>query len=164
VYPGARALKAAGNRLTAILGARSRDRLVLERELRAISDTLHVTTDDGSRGRRGFVTQPLAEMLEAGEPVHHVFAVGPVEMMRAVAETTRPHRVPTVVSLNPIMIDGTGMCGGCRVSVGGESRFACVDGPEFDAHQVDFEVLSRRNAAYHDAERLAAAALEAATA
>jgi ferredoxin--NADP+ reductase len=164
VYPGAAALKAAGNRLTAILGARSRERLVLEQELGGIADVLHVTTDDGSHGCRGFVTRPLLEMLDAGERVDHVFAAGPVPMMRAVAEASRPYGVPTVVSLNPIMIDGTGMCGGCRVLVGGESRFACVDGPEFDAHQVDYDVLLRRNAAYRDAERVADAALTGALA
>lgn len=151
-YPSAVALKQAGNRVITILGARTRDLLILEEELGAVSDLLIVTTDDGSRGRRGLVTEPLAARID-DEPVDRVLAIGPIPMMRAVAELTRPFGIPTVVSLNPIMVDGTGMCGGCRVLVGGESRFACVDGPEFDAHEVDFQVLQQRNAAYRKEER-----------
>ena len=149
----ARALKAAGNRVVAIVGARTRELLLLEDEMRQASESLHVMTDDGSRGERGVVTARLAGLYAAGERPGLVLAIGPVPMMRAVAETTRPFGTRTVVSLNPIMVDGTGMCGGCRVVVGGVSRFACVDGPEFDAHAVDFELLARRNAAYRDAER-----------
>ncbi len=151
-YPSAVALKKAGNRVITILGARSRDLLILEEELGAVSDLLIVTTDDGSYGYRGLVTGPLTARI-ADEPVDRVIAIGPIPMMRAVAEATRPHGIPTIVSLNPVMVDGTGMCGGCRVQVGGESRFACVDGPEFDAHEVDFRVLQQRNAAYRNPER-----------
>lgn len=150
-YPTAVALKAAGNRVLTVLGARNRDLVILEPELRAVSDQLAVTTDDGSAGRQGLVTAALADFL-AAEPVARVLAIGPIPMMRAVAELTRPLRIKTIVSLNSIMVDGTGMCGGCRVRVGGESRFACVDGPEFDAHEVDFAVLAQRNASYREAE------------
>jgi ferredoxin/flavodoxin---NADP+ reductase len=156
-YPTAAALKAAGNRVLTVLGARSRDLVILERELGEVSDQLIVTTDDGSAGRQGLVTDALGLLL-AAEPVARVLAIGPIPMMRAVAELTRPLGVKTIVSLNSIMVDGTGMCGGCRVRVGGESRFACVDGPEFDAHQVDFAVLSQRNATYREAEGQALAA------
>jgi ferredoxin--NADP+ reductase len=151
-YPSAVALKHAGNRVITILGARSRDLLILEEELGAVSDLLIVTTDDGSYGYKGLVTEPLAARI-ADEPIDRVLAIGPIPMMRAVAEATRPHGIRTVVSLNPVMVDGTGMCGGCRVQVGGESRFACVDGPEFDAHEVDFRVLQQRNGAYRKEEK-----------
>jgi ferredoxin/flavodoxin---NADP+ reductase len=154
-YPTAVALKRAGNRVVTILGARDQDLLILEQELAAVSDELIVTTDDGSRGRRGLVTDALAGMLADGVAVDRVLAIGPVPMMRAVAEVTRPAAIPTIVSLNSVMVDGTGMCGGCRVIVGGESRFACVDGPEFDAHLVDFAILSQRNAMYREAEKTA---------
>jgi ferredoxin--NADP+ reductase len=153
-WPTSRALKAAGNRVTAIVGGRSRALVILEDEMRAASHVLRVTTDDGSYGDRGVVTDTLRTVLAAG-PADRVLAIGPVPMMRAVAEATRPHGIPTLVSLNSIMVDGTGMCGGCRVVVAGESRFACVDGPEFDAHQVDFDVLVQRNAMYCEAERCA---------
>jgi ferredoxin--NADP+ reductase len=156
-YPTAVALKESGNRLVSILGARSHDLVILEEELRATSDLLRVTTDDGSRGRRGLVTDALADLVAGGERLDYVLAIGPVPMMRAVADTTRPLGIPTVVSLNSIMIDGTGMCGGCRVVVGGQSRFACVDGPEFDAHEVDFGLLARRNSMYREAESRALA-------
>jgi ferredoxin--NADP+ reductase len=151
-YPSAVALKQEGNRVISILGARTSDLLILEEELSAVSDLLIVTTDDGSRGLHGFVTQALAERI-AAEPIDRVYAIGPIPMMKAVAEVTRPLFIPTIVSLNPIMVDGTGMCGGCRVLVGGESKFACVDGPEFDAHEVDFVVLQQRNAAYRKEEK-----------
>ena len=150
-YPTAVAFKEAGNRVVGILGARTRDLIILESEMGAVCDELVVTTDDGSYGRRGLVTAALAERI-AAEPVHRVLAIGPIPMMRAVAEVTRPLGIKTIVSLNSIMVDGTGMCGGCRVLVGGESRFACVDGPEFDAHEVDFAVLQQRNAMYRDVE------------
>ncbi len=146
-YPTAVALAAAGNETIAIIGGRSREYVILEEELRAAGVAVRPTTDDGSHGRHGFVTDELADLV-AERTVDHVLAIGPVPMMRAVAEVTRPRGIPTVVSLNPIMVDGTGMCGGCRVVVGGETRFACVDGPEFDAHLVDFALLERRNASY----------------
>lgn len=152
-YPTAVALKKAGNEVISIIGGRSKDYVILEDELRAICDEVHPTTDDGSHGFHGFVTQKLQKLLDAGRTIDFVLAIGPVPMMRAVAEVTRPHRIPTVVSLNPIMVDGTGMCGGCRVEVGGETKFACVDGPEFDAHAVDFDLLTSRNKSYLGFER-----------
>lgn len=157
-YPTAVALKRAGNTVISILGARTRDLMILEDEMRATCDEVYPTTDDGSYGFHGFVTDKLRELIDGGRKIDFVLAIGPIPMMRAVAETTRPHAIPTVVSLNPIMVDGTGMCGGCRVSVGGETRFACVDGPEFDAHAVDFDLLARRNRAYlgFEKSRLAA--------
>jgi ferredoxin--NADP+ reductase len=151
-YPTAVALKQAGNRVVSILGGRTRDLVILEEEIRATSDALHVTTDDGSYGEKGVVTDKLKALIEAGERIDYVLAIGPIPMMRAVAETTRHHGIRTVVSLNSIMVDGTGMCGGCRVSVDGKSRFACVDGPEFDAHLVDFQNLANRNAMYREME------------
>jgi ferredoxin--NADP+ reductase len=154
LYPIARALRAAGNRIHAVLGGRTRELLVLEDAMRACSESLAVTTDDGSHGRKGVVTDALAELL-AARPIAAVYAIGPLPMMRAVAELTRPRAIRTYASLNAIMVDGTGMCGGCRVSVGGEMKFACVDGPEFDAHRVDFDELMRRNRSYADLERLA---------
>lgn len=154
-YPTAVALKQAGNHVISILGARTAERLILVDEVRQTSDELFLVTDDGSLGEQGLVTQPLQHLIDSSRQLDHVLAIGPIPMMRAVAETTRPHRIPTVVSLNPIMVDGTGMCGGCRVLVGGQSRFACVDGPEFDAHQVDFQVLSQRNRMYREQEQTA---------
>ncbi|NQU10226.1 sulfide/dihydroorotate dehydrogenase-like FAD/NAD-binding protein [bacterium] len=159
-YPTAKALKQAGNQVIAILGARTRDLLILEDEVRAISDELCLTTDDGSYGEKGLVTDKLQALITAGRQLDFVLAIGPIPMMRAVAETTRPHQIKTMVSLNPIMVDGTGMCGGCRVLVGGESKFACVDGPEFDAHAVDFKILTQRNAMYREMERASATAFE----
>ena len=151
-YPTAVALKNAGNRVVSILGGRNRELVVLEDEIRAASDDVIVTTDDGSYGQKGLVTDALQKMIDDGEQVDYVLAIGPIPMMRAVAETTRPHGIKTVVSLNSIMIDGTGMCGGCRVSIEGKSEFACVDGPEFDAHRVDFDVMRNRNAMYREKE------------
>ena len=153
-YPTAKGLKDAGNHVISIVGARTRDLVILEDEMRALSDELVITTDDGSYGEKGFVTDRLRGLYDAGRKLDFVLAVGPVPMMRAVAEVTRPHGTKTMVSLNPIMVDGTGMCGGCRVIVGGKSFFACVDGPEFDAHQVDFGILTARNAQYRDAEKI----------
>ncbi len=147
-YPTAVALAEAGNDVIAIIGGRSREFVILEDEMRAVCTEVHPTTDDGSYGYHGLVTDRLTELLSPGHRIDYVMAAGPVPMMRAVAEVTRPHGIETVVSLNPIMVDGTGMCGGCRVSVGGETRFACVDGPEFDAQLVDFELLARRNKTY----------------
>ena len=152
-WPTARALKQAGNHVVAILGARTKELLIMEDEMRAVSDDLLIATDDGSYGRRGRVTDVLQELIQGGSPIDHVLAIGPIPMMRGVAEVTRPSAIPTTVSLNSIMVDGTGMCGGCRVLVGGQARFACVDGPEFDAHEVDFYVLAQRNNMYRAAER-----------
>ena len=154
--PTAQALKEASNHVTAILGARTKNLLILENEVRQASHELFVMTDDGSYGRKGLVTDKLHELIEMGS-VDFVLAIGPVPMMRAVAEATREKGIKTVVSLNSIMVDGTGMCGGCRVAIGNESKFACVDGPEFDAHQVDFKVLTQRNAMYRDSEQQALA-------
>ena len=155
LLPIARALHAAGNTVHAVVGARSKELVILEREMAGISDSLVVTTDDGSYGRKGLVTEPLADLLSSPLGIAAVYAIGPIPMMKAVAEVTRPRGVKTYVSLNAVMVDGTGMCGGCRVSVGGEMRFACVDGPEFDGHRVDFDELMRRNRTYADLERLA---------
>lgn len=152
-YPTAAALKRADNEVISIVGARNKELVILEREMRAVSDTLLITTDDGTYGQRGLVTDWLRELIERGTQIDLVLAVGPVVMMRAVAELTRAKQIRTMVSLNPIMIDGTGMCGGCRVLVDGKSQFACVDGPEFEAHQVNFDVLVQRNAMYREAER-----------
>lgn len=152
-YPTAKALKEAGNEVITVIGGRTRELVILEDEVRAISDTLFITTDDGSHGRKGLVIDPLRDLIEAGRPPDLVLAIGPVRMMQAVAETTRPHGIPTVVSLNSLMVDGTGMCGGCRVVTRDGARFACVDGPEFDAHAVDFEILAQRNRMYADRER-----------
>jgi NAD(P)H-flavin reductase len=139
-----------------VLDGRTRELVILEREMRECSPDVRVTTDDGSYGRKGQVTDALADLLLA-QPIAAVYAIGPLPMMKAVAELTRAPGLPTWVSLNAIMVDGTGMCGGCRVSVGGQMKFACVDGPEFDAHAVDFDELMRRNRSYLTEERLAAA-------
>jgi ferredoxin--NADP+ reductase len=152
-YPTAAALKRAGNRVVAIIGGRSREYVILEEEMRAVADEVFPTTDDGSYGYHGFVTGKLEDLITSGPPINLVLAIGPIPMMKAVAELTRPHQIETVVSLNPIMVDGTGMCGGCRVEVAGEMKFACVDGPEFDAHLVDFDLLGRRNQAYRAFEK-----------
>ena len=154
LLPIALALEAAGNQVHSILGARTRELVVLEREMRGCSHSLLITTDDGSHGRRGVVTDALRDLLEA-RPIGAVYAIGPLPMMKGVAEVTRARGLPTYVSLNAIMLDGTGMCGGCRVTVGGVMKFACVDGPEFDGHRVDFDELMRRNRSYLDVERLA---------
>ncbi|MEN8114796.1 MAG: sulfide/dihydroorotate dehydrogenase-like FAD/NAD-binding protein [Actinomycetota bacterium] len=146
-YPIAKALAEAGNRVIAIIGGRTREYVLLEDELASHGIEVIPCTDDGSYGRKGFVTEALADVV-AEEEVGVVFTIGPVPMMGAVAEVTRPAEIETVASLNPIMVDGTGMCGGCRVEVGGETKFACVDGPEFDAHEVDFRLLARRNTSY----------------
>ncbi len=156
LYPLVKALAQAGNKITTIIGARSASFVILEKELTALSQDLQITTDDGSRGLKGQVTRVLAELMTNPESSPSaVFAVGPGPMMKAVAELTRAKKIPTIVSLNPIMIDGTGMCGGCRVDVGGEVKFACVDGPEFDGHLVDFDLLRDRLATYRDQERKA---------
>ena len=152
IHPITRGLKEIGNKVISIIGARSKDILILEEEMKAASDTLHVCTDDGSYGHHGFVTEVLKKVLEK-EDVKLVVAIGPVPMMKFVSKITKDFNAPTMVSLNPIMVDGTGMCGGCRVSVGGETKFACVDGPEFDGHKVDFDELMRRLQAYCEDEK-----------
>ena len=150
VYPVSRAFKEAGNRIMGIIGARSKDLLILEDKMQKVCDELFITTDDGSYGRAGFVTDVLKELLEVVEKSTHtkypalVYAIGPVPMMKAVSELTRNYGIKTIVSLNPIMVDATGMCGSCRCTVAGKSVFGCVDGPDFDAHQVDFEQLQAR--------------------
>jgi ferredoxin--NADP+ reductase len=156
LYPIARALKEAGNTVQTIIGARSQELVILENEMRDCSDSLVVTTDDGSAGRKGFVTDALKDLLDSPTPPAAVFAIGPLPMMKAVSSLTRPYGVRTLVSLNTIMVDGTGMCGGCRVSVGGQMKFACVDGPEFDGHKVDFDELMMRNRTYVDLEKISA--------
>jgi len=152
-WPIARALRTAGNEVIGILGARTRELLILEDEMRRACNELLVMTDDGSSGTRGFVTAALGGLLEAGRRIDQVVAIGPALMMKAVAHRTRAPGIPTVVSLNTVMVDGTGMCGGCRVEVGGETRFVCVDGPEFDGHKVDFDLMIRRQAMYAEQER-----------
>jgi len=152
IYPWVRALKESGNRIITILGARTASLLLLEKELSELSDEIHISTDDGTKGFKGFTADVLRNLLTQGKRFDLVMAAGPVPMMRAVAEVTRPYGTKTIASLNPIMVDGTGMCGGCRVTVGGETKFACVDGPEFDAHQVDFRELTNRLNIYREEE------------
>ncbi len=152
LHPITRALKQKGNHVIGILGARTKELLILEDQMKAASSVLHICTDDGSYGVKGFVTEVLKEVLDS-EKVQQVVAIGPVPMMKFVSKMTKEYDVPTMVSLNPIMVDGTGMCGGCRVSVGGQTRFACVDGPEFDGHQVDYDELMLRLQAYCDEEK-----------
>jgi len=147
-YPTAKALKEAGNYVISIIGGRSKEFVILEDEMRATSDECYPTTDDGSYGFHGFVTQKLHQLIDEGKKIDFVLAIGPIPMMEAVAKVTKPYNIKTVVSLNPIMVDGTGMCGGCRAIVGGKTQFVCVDGPEFDAHEVDFKVLTNRNKMY----------------
>jgi ferredoxin--NADP+ reductase len=153
VVPIARALKEVGNRVISIMGARSKDLLFWEDRLRSVSDQLVVTTDDGSYARQGVVTEPLKELLGGGERIARVVAIGPTIMMKFCALTTQPFGVKTIVSLNPIMVDGTGMCGCCRISVGGVTRFTCVDGPEFDGHEVDWDMLLARQRTYLEEEK-----------
>lgn len=151
-FPQAKALHRAGIPVDVIAGFRSRELVILEEEFRRNARALYLTTDDGSYGEQGFVSQKLQSLIDAGAGYDLVIAIGPVPMMRAVAEVTRPLGIRTIVSLNPIMVDGTGMCGCCRVKVGGVTKFACVDGPDFDGHQVDYEELMRRNAVYRQQE------------
>ncbi|MFR1050432.1 MAG: sulfide/dihydroorotate dehydrogenase-like FAD/NAD-binding protein [Lachnospirales bacterium] len=151
-YPQAKALHAAGITVDVIAGFRSRDIVILEDEFRAVSDNFYLMTDDGTYGEKGLVTQKLQEQIDGGVAYDAVIAIGPIPMMKFVCKTTRPYGVKTIVSLNPLMIDGTGMCGCCRVTVGGKVRFACVDGPDFDGHQVDFDELMNRNAVYRERE------------
>jgi len=152
LHPITRGLKEVGNDVTCIIGSRNKDLLILEDEMRKASHDLRVCTDDGSYGHHGFVTQVMEDVLKQGD-VRLVVAIGPVPMMKAVSNITKQYNVATMVSLNPIMVDGTGMCGGCRVTIGGETKFACVDGPEFDGHQVDYDELIMRLRAYQEEEK-----------
>jgi ferredoxin--NADP+ reductase len=153
IYPIAQALKDTGNHVTTIIGARSKNLLIFEKELAEASNQLLISTDDGSYGTHGFVTTILQKLIDDGEKIDMVICVGPVPMMKAVVEATREPGIKTFVSLNPIMVDGTGMCGACRVTVGGKTRFACVDGPDFDGHLVDFEEMTKRMRMYHKYEK-----------
>lgn len=152
IYPIVRSMKEIGNKVISIIGARNSDILILEDELKKISDEVIITTDDGSKGIKGFVTDALKSIIDRGEKIAQVTAIGPVIMMKTVADLTKKYGVKTIVSLNPIMIDGTGMCGGCRVQVGDETKFACIDGPEFDGHLVDFNSLMLRQRMYRKEE------------
>ena len=157
LHPIAQGMKAAGNRLIVIIGARTKELVILEEEMRAIADEVIVCTDDGSYGRKGLVTEPLKELCGREPKPDLAVAIGPPVMMKFCAAATKPFAVPTVVSLNTIMIDGTGMCGGCRVTVGGQTKFVCVDGPEFDGHQVEFDQMIQRLGSYREQEKIAAA-------
>jgi ferredoxin--NADP+ reductase len=148
MYPVVRSLKQAGNRMVSIIGAKNKDLLIYEDEIAKVSDELHVCTDDGSKGHHGFVSDVLKKLIDDKVKVDEIYAVGPIIMMKVIANLTRPYNIHTVVSLNPIMVDGTGMCGSCRVIVDGKTKFGCVDGPEFDGHKVDFENLTSRNRRY----------------
>ncbi|HUN64988.1 MAG TPA: sulfide/dihydroorotate dehydrogenase-like FAD/NAD-binding protein [Bacteroidota bacterium] len=159
LYPIAKALREAGNTIYSIVGARSKDLIILEDEMASISDELFITTDDGSYRRKGFVTDQLKDLILGADPIKAVYAIGPLPMMKAVAQLTKQYAVPTFVSLNAIMVDGTGMCGGCRVTIDGQMKFACVDGPEFDGHKVDFDELIMRNRTYIDLEKISDARL-----
>jgi len=152
LYPITKAMKEAGNHVVTVLGARSHDLFIMEEEMASVSDEVIITTDDGSRGKKGLVTDAIQELSDAGRKIDLVVAIGPPIMMKFVSLLTKKLGMPTIVNLNPIMIDGTGMCGGCRVTVGGATRFACVDGPEFDGHEVDFDGLMQRLSMYRDHE------------
>ena len=154
VYPICNALKRAKNHITTIIGARTSSLLILEKELREISDSLYISTDDGTKGKKGFVSDILKESIEKGEKIDYVFCAGPVMMMKAVSDITKPYKIKTTASLNPIMVDGTGMCGSCRVKVGDKTYFACVDGPEFDASLVDFDELATRLSLFSPQEKI----------
>lgn len=152
-FPTAVALKQAGNYTISIIGGRSKEYVILEDEMRKVCDEVYPTTDDGSYGYKGFVTQKLQELIDSGKKIDFVLAIGPIPMMKAIAEVTRPYGIKTVVSLNPVMVDGTGMCGGCRATVDNKTVFVCVDGPEFDAHLTDFDLLMQRNRTYTEDEK-----------
>lgn len=155
IYFVAKTLKQMGNKVISIIGARSKNLLILEDEMKKVSDQLLISTDDGSYGRHGFVTDVLTQLLSQKVKVDFIMAIGPVIMMKAVCGVTAPQGIKTIVSLNPVMVDGTGMCGACRVTVGGKTKFACVDGPDFDGHQVDFDELFKRQAMYQKQEKRA---------
>jgi sulfide dehydrogenase subunit beta len=152
LFPITQAMKKAGNYIISILGARSKEYLILENEMRSVSDELIVTTDDGSYGEKGLVTHALQKLIDQGCKIDQIITIGPAVMMKYVAETSRPTRIPTIASLNSIMVDGTGMCGGCRVTVGGKIKFVCVDGPEFDAHEVEWKEMMMRLNTYKEHE------------
>jgi ferredoxin--NADP+ reductase len=154
LYPITKALKEAGNTIYTIIGARSKELVILEKEMQQVSDAFYITTDDGSYKRKGFVTDQLKELLDANLGINMVYAIGPLPMMKAVSNLTRPYDVRTMVSLNAVMVDGTGMCGGCRVSINGKMKFACVDGPEFEGHEVDFDEMLLRNLSYTEMEKI----------
>ncbi|MFA4839581.1 MAG: sulfide/dihydroorotate dehydrogenase-like FAD/NAD-binding protein [Candidatus Neomarinimicrobiota bacterium] len=154
VLPIAKALKEAGNYVITIIGARTKELVIAESEMRTVCDEVIVTTDDGTYGKKGFVTEALSAILQSGRKPDFVLAVGPLPMMKAIAEMTRPYQIRTEVSLNSIMIDGTGMCGGCRANIGGKTQFVCVDGPEFDAHQVDFDQIAKRQKQFNAQEKI----------
>lgn len=153
VYWMAKAFKEKGNYLITIIGARNKNLIILEDEMNSLSDELYITTDDGSKGRKGFNTEMLKELINNGKKIDYVLTAGPIIMMKKIAEITEQHKIKTVASLNPIMVDGTGMCGCCRVTIGGETKFACVDGPDFDAHLVDFDELLKRTSLYKKMEK-----------
>ena len=153
-YPQAKELYDRGLKVDVITGFRNKDIVILEDEFKKTCDNLIVCTDDGSYGKKGFVTDALKELIEAGNEYDAVIAIGPVPMMKFVCSVTKPYNIKTIVSLNPIMIDGTGMCGGCRVTVGGKIKYACVDGPDFDGHEVDFDELMKRNSTYREQEHI----------
>jgi ferredoxin--NADP+ reductase len=153
-YPQAKKLYSLGAEVDSIIGFRNSELIILENELKAVSKRLFVTTDDGSNGNKGFVTDVLKKLLEEGNSYDLVIAIGPLIMMKMVSQLTKPYGIKTIVSMNPVMIDGTGMCGGCRVTVGGKTKFACVDGPDFDGHEVDFDEAMRRQAMYKNQEKL----------
>jgi len=152
-YPIAKAMKEGGNDIISIIGARTKDLVIMEKEMKAVSSKVKISTDDGSYGLHGFVTDALQQLLDEGLHINVVVAIGPVPMMKAVCNVTKPHSIKTLVSLNSIMIDATGMCGACRVTVDGKTKFACVDGPEFDGHKVDFDELTKRVSAYMEMEK-----------
>ncbi len=160
LHPILNALKKAGNTTITILGARSKELLFWEERMKSLSDEFYVTTDDGSQGEKGVVTAPLERVIARGKPIDRIYCIGPVIMMKVVSDLTKKYGIPTIVSLNPIMVDGTGMCGGCRVTMGDETRFACVDGPEFDGHLVDFNELNQRLQFYKGHEKIAEAQLQ----
>jgi len=155
LYPIAKAMKNAGNHIVSILGGRTKELVIMREEMEAVSDEMIYTTDDGSFGRKGLVTHALNDLIEDRGTPDMVIAIGPAIMMKFVAEMTRPHEIPTIVSLNSIMIDGTGMCGGCRVALGADTKFVCVDGPEFDGHKVDFDLLMKRQRTFIEQEEIA---------
>lgn len=155
MYPIVKALKQAENNIISIMGAKTAKTLILEEEIKAQSDEIFICTDDGTKGHHGFVSDILKQMLDEKKPIDVVYAVGPIIMMKVISDITRPFGLKTMVSLNPIMVDGTGMCGSCRVSIDGKTKFACVDGPDFDGHKVDFKLLIERNRRYLDEEKIA---------
>ncbi|MCK4667047.1 sulfide/dihydroorotate dehydrogenase-like FAD/NAD-binding protein [Candidatus Dependentiae bacterium] len=155
VYPIAKKLKEVGNKVISVIGARNKSLLIMEDEMKQVSDEFIITTDDGSYGKKGFVTDALRELIDSGNKLDLCVAIGPVIMMKMVVKVTKEFNIPTIVSLNPIMVDGTGMCGACRVSIGGKTKFACVDGPDFDGFEVDFNELMKRQKIYTDEEKFA---------